>query len=51
MLESLNPYSKVFMLLIKLMVCMTSAGNNNGDLLPSSYSIVSYNLYAPVTSV
>ena len=51
MLENLSSYSKVFMLLIKFMAHMTSAGNNNGDLLPSSHSVDICNLYTAVGSV
>lgn len=51
MLKSLSSYSKVFMLLIKFMAHMTSAGNNNGDLLPSSHSVDICNLYTAVSSV
>lgn len=39
------------MLLIKFMAHMTSAGNNNGDLLPSSHFVDSCNLYTAVSSV
>jgi len=51
MLESLSSCSEIFMLLIKFMVHMTSVGNNNGDLLPSSHSVDICNLYTAGSSV
>lgn len=46
-----SSYSEVFMLLIKFMARITSAGNNSGDLLPSSRSADICNLYTAVNSV
>lgn len=39
------------MLLIKFIVHMTSAGNNDGDLLPLSHSVDICNLDTAVSSV
>lgn len=50
-LESLSSYSEAFMLLIKFMAHMTSAGNNDGDLLPLSHLVDICNLYTAVSSV
>lgn len=46
-----SSYSEVFMLLIKFMAWITSAGNNSGDLLPSSHSADICNLCIAVNSV